>query len=73
MDQRDRYTPFTRKKIMANTTHSRKSAQRAMITAHRLNEKVLEAKVICRYDGISERIHIITCQEYYYIYGHFQK
>ena len=71
MDQRDRYTLFIRKKIMANIAHSRKSIQRAMITTHRPNEKVLEAKAICRYDGISERIYIITCQEYYYIYGHF--
>ena len=71
MDQRDRYTPFARKKIMVNTAHSRKSAQRAMITAHRPDEKVLEAKVICRYDGIGERIHIVTCQEYHCTCGHF--
>jgi hypothetical protein len=58
---------------MANTAYSRKSAQRAMITAHRPDKKVLEAKVICRYDGISERIHIVMCQEYHCTCGHFQE
>jgi len=47
MDQRDWYTLFARKKVMANTAHSRRSAQRAIITAHRPGEKVLEAQVIC--------------------------
>jgi hypothetical protein len=46
---------------MANITHSRKSAQRVIITAHRPSEKVLEVKVICWYDGIGERVYIIIC------------
>jgi hypothetical protein len=32
---------------MVNILWSRKGAQRAVITAHRLGEKVLEAKVRC--------------------------
>jgi hypothetical protein len=52
---------FTRKKIMANIVYSRKSTQWAMITTYRPNEKVLEAKVICRYDDISKRIYIVIC------------
>jgi hypothetical protein len=58
---------------MANIAYSRKSAQRAMITAHRPGEKVLKAQVICKYDGISERIHIVKCQEFNYTCGHFQE
>jgi hypothetical protein len=73
MDQRDQYTPFAHKKIMANTAHSRRSAQRAIITAHRPGEKVLEAKVICRYDGIGERTHTVKCQDFECTCGHFQE
>jgi hypothetical protein len=58
---------------MANTAHSHKSAQRAIITAHQPSKKVLEVKVICQYNGISKKIHIIRCQEFEYTYGHFQK
>jgi hypothetical protein len=58
---------------MANIVHSRKSAQRAMITAHWPSEKVLEAKIICRYNGIGEKVHIIRCQEFEYTCGHFQE
>jgi hypothetical protein len=72
-DQHDRYTPFTRKKIMANTLWSRKGAQRAIITAHRPSEKVLEARVICQYDGIGERLHTVQCQDLYCTCGAFQE
>jgi hypothetical protein len=73
IDQHDRYMPFARKKIIVNTAHSRRSAQRAIITAHRPGKKVLEAKVICRYNGIGERIHIVKCQDFECTCGHFQE
>jgi hypothetical protein len=65
--------PFVRKKIIANTAHSRRLAQWAIITAHQPSEKVLEAKVICQYNGISKRIHIIKYQDFECTYGHFQE
>ena len=72
-EQQDRYTPFACKKIMANTLWSRKGAQHAVITAHRPGEKVLEARIVCQYDGIGEIIHTVRCQEYYCTCRQFQE
>ena len=73
MEARDRYTPFARKKIMANTLWSRRGAQTALITAHTGRDKVLEARIRCQYDGIGERIHIVRCQEFWCSCGQFQE
>jgi hypothetical protein len=51
--------PFIYKKIIANIVHSRRLMQWAIITAYQPSKKVLEAKIICQYNGISERIYII--------------
>ena len=72
MEARYRYTPFARKKIMANTLWSRRGAQTALITAHTGRDKVLEARIRCQYDGIGERIHIVRCQEFWCSCGQFQ-
>lgn len=73
MEQKDKFTPFCRKKIMANLLISRKGAQTALVTAHNGADSTLEARVRCAYDGIGERIHTVRCQDFFCTCGRFQE